>query len=91
MGAGRGGVGLLPGIACRLEIRAARPVSVIGKQLIAKNGAINPDYDEGPTAKYMAGENIEITVNAGVGKAKATVWTCDLTHEYISINADYRT
>jgi len=62
----------------------------IGEALVAKNGSINPEYHEAATTKYMAGRDIEITVNAGVGKAKATVWTCDLTHEYVSINADYR-
>lgn len=63
----------------------------IGKALIATNGSVNPNYTEGPTAKYMKGKNIDIIVDVGMGgKGFATVWTCDLTHEYISINADYR-
>lgn len=62
----------------------------IGNVLIAKNGSINPSYKEETIKPYMKGNNIEITVNVSVGKAKTTVWTCDLTHEYISINADYR-
>jgi len=63
----------------------------IGNVLVAKNGAINPEYHEAATARYMAGREIEITVDIGIGKGKATIWTCDLTHEYVSINADYRT
>ncbi len=62
----------------------------IGNVVIAKNGAVNQNYNEAEIKPYMKGNNIEITVNVGVGKDKATVWTCDLTHEYISINADYR-
>jgi glutamate N-acetyltransferase/amino-acid N-acetyltransferase len=38
----------------------------------------------------MAGREIEIAVDVGVGRGQATVWTCDLTHGYIDINADYR-
>jgi len=38
----------------------------------------------------MKGDEISIEVDVGVGKASATVWTCDLTHGYIDINADYR-
>jgi glutamate N-acetyltransferase/amino-acid N-acetyltransferase len=38
----------------------------------------------------MKRQEIEITVDVGVGDASATIWTCDLTHDYISINADYR-
>ena len=41
-------------------------------------------------AKHMQGQEIEIAVDLGIGKGEATVWTCDLTHGYISINADYR-
>lgn len=62
----------------------------VGGVLIAKNGGLNPTYVEGPTAKYMQGKEIEIAVDVGVGKGAATVWTCDLTHAYIDINADYR-
>ena len=41
-------------------------------------------------AAYMKGDEIEIAVDVGVGRGRFTVWTCDLTHGYISINADYR-
>lgn len=56
----------------------------------AKNGLPLPDYDEEPVAQHLAGQDIELTVDIGLGDGRATVWTCDLTHGYISINADYR-
>lgn len=62
----------------------------IGGVDVARNGMAVPGYDERPVAKHMKGENILIEVDIGLGKGRATVWTCDLTHEYISINADYR-
>jgi glutamate N-acetyltransferase/amino-acid N-acetyltransferase len=49
-----------------------------------------PGYDEAPVARHMTGREIEIAVDVGVGRGRATVWTCDLTHGYIDINADYR-
>ncbi len=57
---------------------------------VAKEGWRSPDYSEEAAAAHMKGENIEIGVDLGLGGGKATVWTCDLTHGYISINADYR-
>ena len=63
----------------------------IGGVLVAENGAVHPDYDEkAHVADYMKGEEIEIAVDVGIGEGVATVWTCDLTHGYIEINADYR-
>ncbi len=62
----------------------------IGGVEVAAQGERVPDYDEGPVAKHMKGREIEIEVDVGVGRGKATIWTCDLTHDYISINADYR-
>ena len=56
----------------------------------AKDGQPLPDYDEAPVAEHLRGANIDITVDLGLGDGRATVWTCDLTHGYISINADYR-
>jgi len=63
---------------------------VIGGFAITEGGTARADYDEGPVADYMKGDEIEIAVDVGVGSGKATVWTCDLTHGYIEINADYR-
>jgi glutamate N-acetyltransferase/amino-acid N-acetyltransferase len=62
----------------------------IGGVDVARNGEAVPGYDETPVARHMKGEGIDIDVDVGVGSAGATVWTCDLTHEYIRINADYR-
>ncbi|MDK9722715.1 MAG: bifunctional glutamate N-acetyltransferase/amino-acid acetyltransferase ArgJ [Rhodospirillales bacterium] len=63
----------------------------IGGFDVACNGGAVPDYDETPVARHMKGRNILIEVDVGVGKGKATVWTCDLTHGYIDINGAYRT
>ena len=57
---------------------------------VALNGERAPGYDEDTAAAYMKNREIDITVDVGVGDGAATVWTCDLTHGYISINADYR-
>lgn len=62
----------------------------IGDFNIAKNGRVIGNYDERPVAKYMKGREIVISVDVGIGNGSARVWTSDLTHEYISINADYR-
>lgn len=62
----------------------------IGGVLIAENGGVVPGYDEAPVAAHMKGQDIDIAVDVGVGSGRATVWTCDLTHGYIDINADYR-
>ncbi len=62
----------------------------IGGVEVARQGLVVPGYDEAPVARHMAGREIEIAVDVGVGRGRATVWTCDLTHCYISINADYR-
>ncbi|NOT71382.1 MAG: bifunctional glutamate N-acetyltransferase/amino-acid acetyltransferase ArgJ [Hyphomicrobium sp.] len=61
-----------------------------GPHCVARDGERAAEYDEKTVAAYMKNRDIVIRVNAGVGKASATVWSCDLTHEYISINADYR-
>ncbi len=62
----------------------------IGGVEVARQGLVVPGYDEAPVARHMKGQEIEISVDVGVGRGRATVWTCDLTHGYISINADYR-
>lgn len=64
----------------------------IGGVEIAKNGQLNPDYIESQVTEHMCGQNIAINVDVGVqaNGGTATVWTCDLTHGYITINADYR-
>lgn len=68
----------------RLSIR-------FGATQVAKDGLAVEGYDEAPVTTHLKGDEIEIGVDLGVGDGRATVWTCDLTHGYISINADYRT
>ena len=68
----------------RLEIK-------IGGIVVAEDGLRRPGYDETPVARHMKGQNIDIAADVGIGRGRATVWTCDLTHGYIDINADYRT
>lgn len=61
-----------------------------GDILVAENGWVAPSYTEEAGAAYMKNDVIVIAVDIGLDSGKATVWTCDLTHGYISINADYR-
>ncbi len=57
---------------------------------VAYQGERDPDYSEDAASAYMKGEDIRILVDLGIGRGKATVWTCDLTKEYVAINGDYR-
>ncbi|MGB6388292.1 MAG: bifunctional glutamate N-acetyltransferase/amino-acid acetyltransferase ArgJ [Methyloceanibacter sp.] len=57
---------------------------------VATDGEVDPSYREEFGAAHMKKAEIDITVDVGVGRGSATVWTCDLTHGYIAINADYR-
>ena len=61
-----------------------------GATLVAQNGLAIEGYDETPVAAHLKGQEIRIGVDIGLGSGSAAVWTCDLTHGYISINADYR-
>ncbi|MET0366393.1 MAG: bifunctional glutamate N-acetyltransferase/amino-acid acetyltransferase ArgJ, partial [Sphingobium sp.] len=61
-----------------------------GETVVAKGGLAVADYDEAPVARHLKGQEISVGADLGLGKGRATVWTCDLTHGYISINADYR-
>ena len=67
----------------RLSIR-------FGDITVAENGWRAPSYSEEATSAYMKNPELTIGVDLGIGSGKSTVWTCDLTHGYISINADYR-
>jgi glutamate N-acetyltransferase/amino-acid N-acetyltransferase len=67
-----------------------RLVIRIGGVPITAKGELVPGYDETPVARHMQGSDIAIDVDVGVGKGRATVWTCDLTHGYIDINGSYR-
>jgi glutamate N-acetyltransferase / amino-acid N-acetyltransferase len=57
---------------------------------VAKNGGRNPDYKEEDGQRVMKQSEITIRVKLARGNAAATIWTCDFSHEYVSINADYR-
>ena len=57
---------------------------------VAREGCAVAGYDEAPVARHLQGENVDLTVDLGIGDGRATVWTCDLTYGYIAINADYR-
>ncbi len=57
---------------------------------VASGGEVDPNYVEAEAASYMKQPELEVRVDVGVGEASATVWTCDLTSQYIAINADYR-
>ena len=67
----------------RLSIR-------FGNIIVAENGWRAPDYSEDAASAYMKNPELEIGVDLGIGEGQSTVWTCDLTHGYIAINADYR-
>ena len=67
----------------RLDIR-------IGGVVVAEGDRVHPDYQDSLVAEHMRGAAIDIAIDVGVGRGRATIWTCDLTHGYIDINADYR-
>ena len=62
----------------------------IGDNLVAEEGKVAKDYKESDLKEYMKWDSINIEVNLGIGSASYTVYTCDFTHDYIDINADYR-
>jgi glutamate N-acetyltransferase/amino-acid N-acetyltransferase len=62
----------------------------IGGVMVARNGMRDPHYREAEIMPHMKGREILIEADVGVGKGKARVWTCDLTHRYIDINGSYR-
>ena len=63
----------------------------IGDEQCAEGGMPCPGYREERATEHLLGGNIELRVDVGVGDGEATIWTCDLTHGYIDINAGYRT
>jgi glutamate N-acetyltransferase/amino-acid N-acetyltransferase len=62
----------------------------LGDVWVAKNGGRKPDYQEADGQRVMQAAEITIKIDLGRGQASQTIWTCDLSHEYVSINADYR-
>ncbi|MEP4196324.1 MAG: bifunctional glutamate N-acetyltransferase/amino-acid acetyltransferase ArgJ [Aliishimia sp.] len=61
-----------------------------GDIIVAQDGWVAPSYNEEDGAAYMKNQEIAISIDLGLGVGTSTVWTCDLTHGYVSINADYR-
>jgi glutamate N-acetyltransferase / amino-acid N-acetyltransferase len=74
----------------REPVDPARLAISFGGHPLARNGARVPGLDEAPIAAHLKGREVLIEVAVGAGLGKATVWTCDLTHDYVSINASYR-
>ena len=62
----------------------------VGGVWMARDGGVVPGYDEAPVVAHMKGREVEIAIDLGLGRGKASVWTCDLTHGYIDINGSYR-
>ncbi len=62
----------------------------VGGVWMARDGVVVEGYDEAPVVAHMKGREVEITIDLALGRGKATVWTCDLTHGYIDINGSYR-
>jgi len=62
----------------------------VGGVWMAREGGVIEGYDEAPVVAHMKGREVQITVDIGLGRGKARVWTCDLTHGYIDINGSYR-
>jgi glutamate N-acetyltransferase/amino-acid N-acetyltransferase len=72
------------------DLEAERVQLYLNDVWVAKDGGRHPDYREEDGQRVMKGAEILVRVLLGRGDARSTVWTCDLSHEYVSINADYR-
>lgn len=73
-----------------IEVDKEKISIFFGPHIVAENGSISKNYDELNVSKYMKDDSLIVTVNLGIGRSEASIYTCDLTHDYISINADYR-
>ncbi len=62
----------------------------LGDVWVAKDGGRNPDYQEADGQRVMQAPEITVKIDLGRGNETQTMWTCDLSHDYVSINADYR-
>jgi glutamate N-acetyltransferase/amino-acid N-acetyltransferase len=61
-----------------------------GELAAARNGRVADDYSEAAMSAYMKNAELEVTIDVGVGRGRAAIWTCDLTKQYVAINGDYR-
>ena len=80
MGIGKSGENISPN---KVQIK-------VGKYLVAENSNATKDYKDSDLKEYMKWDSIDIEVNLNIGNGHHTVYTCDFTHDYIDINADYR-
>jgi glutamate N-acetyltransferase/amino-acid N-acetyltransferase len=71
-------------------VRRENMAVAFGPHVAARKGAVAHDYSEAAMSAYMKNRELEVTVNVGIGRAEATMWTCDLTKQYVAINGDYR-
>lgn len=72
------------------DLDVSRVQMWLGDVWVAKDGGRNPSYQEEDGQKVMAAQEITVKIDLGRGSATQTIWTCDLSHDYVSINADYR-
>ena len=84
-------------IAHKIKTIGKRPIKVekklkikIGNFVVAENGRVSESYDEQKLKEYMQWGSIEIEINLKLGNDAFKCYTCDFTHDYIDINADYR-
>jgi glutamate N-acetyltransferase/amino-acid N-acetyltransferase len=61
-----------------------------GPLVAAQDGLVSPTYDEAKMSAYMKNQELEVSVDVGMGRGSASLWTCDLTKRYVEINGDYR-
>ncbi len=61
-----------------------------GPLVAAQDGLVSPTYDEAKMSAYMKKQELEVSIDVGVGRGSASIWTCDLTKRYVEINGDYR-
>jgi glutamate N-acetyltransferase/amino-acid N-acetyltransferase len=78
------------GYAGITDLDVSRVQMWLGDVWVAKDGGRNPSYQEADGQKVMQAQEITVKIDLGRGNAAQTMWTCDLSHEYVSINADYR-
>jgi glutamate N-acetyltransferase/amino-acid N-acetyltransferase len=71
-------------------VRRERMSVAFGPHWAARDGAVAADYSEAAMSDYMKNAELEVAVDVGVGRASWTMWTCDLTQQYVAINGDYR-
>ncbi|MBY0345488.1 MAG: bifunctional glutamate N-acetyltransferase/amino-acid acetyltransferase ArgJ [Neisseriaceae bacterium] len=76
--------------SANVEIDINRLNLYLDEVLVVEKGSRSANYDEADGQRILSKSDIEIRVELGLGEAKTTVWTCDLSHDYVSINADYR-